>query len=245
MNAGATRPIMRLHKFYRRHLRYPLWRLTHPFARYETYYAWVVTRKLQRGRKHPAIGPHAKAARGEREMVDVLLRHGLQPHHAVVDYGCGSLRLGRPLVEFLASGKYWGLDLAQEFLDAGVAHLGATLFAERRPHLHVIDAAGLAAAKAARPDVIAAWHVCGKIPDQIFEDFFRKVLGLMHQGTKAYLQFEDTPTRRQLHGLAWSIPRQMLIDTLKRIDPRLRVTIHEVKFNQNRGIRYVYAEVSY
>ncbi len=66
----------------------------------------------------------------------------------------------------------------------------------------------------------------------------------MHPGTKAYLQFEDTPTRRQLHGLAWSIPRQMLIDALQRIDPQLTVTIHEVKFNQQRGIRYVYARLA-
>jgi hypothetical protein len=235
---------MRLGKFYRRHLRYPLWRLLHPFTRYEAYYAWVVTRKLARGRKHPAIGPHAKAARGEREMIAVLLRHGLQPHHTLVDYGCGSLRLGKPLVEFLEPGKFWGLDLAQEFLDAGVVHIGALQVA-KRPHLHVIGAEGLAAAKAARPDVIAAWHVCGKIPDQIFEDFFRKIVGLMHQRTRAFLQFEETPTRRQLHGLAWSIPRAKLIETLAAIDPSLRVTIHEVKFNPQTGIRYLYAEVGY
>lgn len=236
---------MRLGKFYRRHLRYPLWRLTHPFTRYEAYYAWVVTQKLKRGRKHPAIGPHAYAARGEREMIDVLLRHGLQPQQVVVDYGCGSLRLARPLVEFLAPGKFWGLDLAQDFLDAGLVHLGPALHGEKRPNLRVIDDAGLAAAKRARPDVIAAWHVLGKVPDQIFEDFFRNIVGLMHPGTRAYLQFEDTPTRRQLHGLAWSIPRQMLLDTLARIDPGLRVTIHEIKHNRHRGIRYVYAEVGY
>lgn len=236
---------MRLGKFYRRHLRYPLWRLTHPFTRYEVYYAWVVTRKLQRGRKHPAIGPHAKAARGEREMIEVLLRHGLQPHHTCVDYGCGSLRLGRPVVEFLEAGRFWGLDLAQAFLDAGLAHIGPALQAAKRPNLRVIDAAGLAAAQAAKPDVIAAWHVCGKIPDQIFEDFFRNIVCLMHQGTKAYLQFEETPERRQLHGLAWSIPRTMLIDTVRRIDPRLTVTIHQVKYNKRRGIRYLYAEMGY
>lgn len=236
---------MRLKKFFRRHLRYPLWRLTHPFTRYEVYYAWVVTRKLRLGRKHPAIGPHAFAARGEREMKDVLLRHGLQRHHVFVDYGCGSLRLARPFVQYLEPGKFWGLDLAQEFLDAGIVHLGPALSAGKRPNLRVIDDAGLAAAKAARPDFIAAWHVCGKIPDQIFEDFFRNIIGLMHPGTKAYLQFEETPKRRQLHGLAWSIPRAMLIETIRRIDPKLRVTIHEVKYNKHRGIRYLYAELGY
>lgn len=186
---------MRLKKFYRRHLRYPLSRVRHPFAPYENYYAWVVTRKLRRGRVHPAIGPGATAARGEREMIKVLLRHGLQRHHAFVDYGCGSLPLGRPIVELLEPGKFWGLDLAQEFLDAGLDHVGSDLAAQKRPNLRVIDEAGLAAAKAARPDFIGARHVCGKIPDQILDGFFAKVLGLMHAGTQVFLQFEDNGKR--------------------------------------------------
>ena len=236
---------MRIKKFYRRHLRYPLWRLANPFARYETYYAWVITRKLEAGRAHPAIGPTAKAARGENEMIRVLRRHGLQRRHTFVDYGCGSLRLGRPVIRYLEPGRFWGLDITQAFLDAGVHHVGPALMSEKRPNLHVIDEAGLEAATAARPDFIGAWHVCGKIPDQIFEDFFRKVVGLMHQGTHAFLQFEETPRRRQLHGLAWSIPRDLLIDTLRKVDPKLVVEIHHVAAQPQRQLRYLYAHVHY
>lgn len=236
---------MRLNKLYRRHLRYPLWRVRHPFAPYEAYYAWVVTRKLQRGRAHPAIGPSAKAARGEREMIKVMLQHGLQPQHVFVDYGCGSLRLGRPIVEFLQPGKFWGLDLAQEFLDAGLDHVGADLAAQKRPSLHVIDDAGLAAAKAARPDFIGAWHVCGKIPDQILDGFFAKVLGLMHPGTQVFLQFEDTGRREQLHGLAWSLPEPMVVAAVKRVDPKLKVDILELTKRRHRDMRYLCAHVRY
>jgi hypothetical protein len=236
---------MRFKKFFRRHLRYPLWRLRHPFAAYETYYAWVVTRKLRAGRAHPAIGPTAKAARGEDEMIKVLRRHGLQPHHTFVDYGCGSLRLGRPIIELLEPGRFWGLDLAQEFLDDGIRHIETELNERKRPNLRVIDDAGLAAAKTARPDFIGAWHVCGKIPDRILDSFFRKVLGLMHPGTQVFLQFEDTGRREQLHGLAWSLPRETVIEAIKRIDPRLNVEIHQIIFNPRRGIRYLYAHIRY
>ena len=236
---------MRLKKFYRRHLRYPLWRVRHPFTAYERYYAWVVTRKLQSGRAHPAIGPTAKAARGEREMIKVMLQHGLEPHHIFVDYGCGSLRLGRPIVELLAPEKFWGLDLAQEFLDAGLDHIGAELAGQKRPNLRVIDEAGLAAAKAARPDFIGAWHVCGKVPDQILDGFFAKVLGLMHAGTQVFLQFEDTGKREQLHGLAWSLPEATMIAAIKRVDPKLRVDILELTKHRHRSKRYLCAHVRY
>jgi hypothetical protein len=236
---------MRLKKFFRRHLRYPLWRIRHPFAAYETYYAWVVTRKLKAGRAHPAIGPTAKAARGEDEMIKVLRRRGLQPHHTFVDYGCGSLRLGRPIVELLEPGKFWGLDLAQEFLDEGIRYIGAALNEQKRPSLRVIDDAGLAAAKAARPDFIGAWHVCGKIPDRILDGFLRKVLGLMHPGTQVFLQFEDTGRREQLHGLAWSLPRELLVASIERVDPRLKIEIHQLSHNRHRNIRYLYAHIRY
>jgi hypothetical protein len=236
---------MRLKKFYRRYMRYPLWRVRHPFAPYELYYAWVVTRKLRRGRAHPAIGPAAKAARGEREMIKVMLQHGLQRHHTFVDYGCGSLRLGRPIIEFLEPGKFWGLDLAQEFLEAGLDHVGSDLAAKKRPNLRVIDDAGLAAAKAARPDFIGAWHVCGKIPDQILDSFFGKVLGLMQAGTQVFLQFEDSGRREQLHGLAWSLPEAAMIAAIKRVDPKLKVDILELTKRRHRNMRYLCAHVRY
>jgi hypothetical protein len=236
---------MRFKKFFRRHLRYPLWRLRHPFAAYESYYAWVVTRKLKRGRAHPAIGPTAKAARGEDEMIKVLRHHGLQPHHTFVDYGCGSLRLGRPIVDLLEPGRFWGLDLAQEFLDEGIRYIGADLAARKRPTLRVIDEAGLAAAKAARPDFIGAWHVCGKIPDQILDGFFSKIAGLMHAGTQAFLQFEDTGRREQLHGLAWSLPEETMIAAIKRADPKLKVDILQLSVKRHRNMRYLCAHVRY
>jgi hypothetical protein len=205
----------------------------------------VVTQKLKRGKAHPAIGPAAKAARGEREMIDVLLQHGLQQHHVFVDYGCGSLRLGRPLVEFLQPGKFWGLDIAQEFLDEGVRYIGPALNQEKRPHLRIIDEVGLAAAKAARPDFIAAWHVCGKIPDQILDSFFRKVLGLMHAGTQVFLQFEDSGKREQVHGLAWSLPEEMMIAAVKRVDPTLKIGIFKLSKSRHRDLRYLCAHIRY
>ena len=205
----------------------------------------MVTRKLKRGRAHPAIGPAAKAARGEREMIKVMQQHGLQPQHVFVDYGCGSLRLGRPIIELLQPGKFWGLDLAQAFLDAGLDYIGSDLAARKRPSLRVIDEDGLAAAKAARPDFIGAWHVCGKIPDQVLDSFFAKVLGLMHPGTQVFLQFEDTGRREQLHGLAWSLPEPMVIAAIRRVDPKLKIDILELTKRRHRNMRYLCAHVRY
>lgn len=51
--------------------------------------------------------------------MEFLKANGLQPHHKLLDIGCGSLRLGVRAAEFLAPGNYWGTDLSSALLDAG------------------------------------------------------------------------------------------------------------------------------
>lgn len=48
----------------------------------------------------------------EREL---LIKFGLLPHHYLIDVGCGSGRLAKPLSEYLR-GTYLGLDVVPEFL---------------------------------------------------------------------------------------------------------------------------------
>lgn len=43
---------------------------------------------------------------------------GLQPHHRVLDVGCGIGRMAIPLTEYLSGdGEYWGLDIVKEGID--------------------------------------------------------------------------------------------------------------------------------
>ena len=51
--------------------------------------------------------------------LDMLRAQGLQPHHKLLDIGCGSLRLGRKAASYLGTGNYWGTDLVEALIDAG------------------------------------------------------------------------------------------------------------------------------
>jgi SAM-dependent methyltransferase len=46
----------------------------------------------------------------------VLIQYGLRPDHYVIDVGCGSGRLAKPLSQYL-QGPYLGIDLVPELLD--------------------------------------------------------------------------------------------------------------------------------
>lgn len=48
-----------------------------------------------------------------------LLSQGLKPEHRFIDMGCGSLRAGVPLTEYLDAQRYYGVDISPDLLDAG------------------------------------------------------------------------------------------------------------------------------
>lgn len=72
--------------------------------------------------KENAIGEGDFCAIGEG-MIKGLIRRGLlQPGSRVLDVGCGLGRLARPLVEFLKSGGYEGLDVNQSSINWCLEH---------------------------------------------------------------------------------------------------------------------------
>lgn len=47
---------------------------------------------------------------------DALKAHGLQPHHNLIDVGCGTLRGGVHFIPYLEPGRYYGLDANEDFV---------------------------------------------------------------------------------------------------------------------------------
>lgn len=51
---------------------------------------------------------------------NLLTSRGLEPHHKVLDVGCGSLRHGRIFIPRLDYGCYFGIEPAKEILKSGI-----------------------------------------------------------------------------------------------------------------------------
>ena len=61
---------------------------------------------------------------------------GLEPHHCLLDIGCGSLRGGVHYIRYLDPGNYLGFDKEPALVKAGVeAELGRSLADQKRPEL--------------------------------------------------------------------------------------------------------------
>lgn len=75
-----------------------------------------------------------------RVQLDFLVGQGLQPDDILLDVGCGSLRAGRLLIEYLDAGHYLGLDHNAWLIEAGLKHeVPARVRKEKRPTFVVSD----------------------------------------------------------------------------------------------------------
>ncbi|MGH8868829.1 MAG: class I SAM-dependent methyltransferase [Actinomycetes bacterium] len=54
-----------------------------------------------------------------RLQLDFLVGHGLRPHHRLLDVGCGTLRGGVRVAEYLEPGHYHGIEVNPSLLDTG------------------------------------------------------------------------------------------------------------------------------
>ena len=83
-----------------------------------------------------------------RKRFDELVAQGIKPSDTVVDYGCGTLRLGVRFIDYLDADRYVGLDIDDRIIAAGRDHLRADLVEAKRPVLEVISPESLARAAA-------------------------------------------------------------------------------------------------
>jgi len=184
-----------------------------------------------------ARGPLARPARGLTELLDILLEHGLTPDHTVVDYGCGSFRLGLPLIEYLEPGRYLGLGVREELHTFGMASVSRKLAAKKRPRVRMIDAPGLAEAKAALPDFIVSWHVCSKVPPERLSDYFGKMISLMGHSTLVLVHFHETDVPKRQSRFSWSESREAIASVIREIDPGLEIAFAPVMTAVRDGVR--------
>ena len=197
----------------RRHAR---WQRAHPGASFGEYYAAAHVRKLARGWPHATLGhlgwDHAGmptewdkekfAARGDKDWSHIRAM-GVKPTDRLVDYGCGSLRVGQHAMRFLDPGCYWGLDVTDDFFGPATGLLDAALVAEKRPKVGVINPDNLAEVRRWKPDVIFSNAVVQHVPPTELRSYFQSLASLMAPGATALVIFVSGPDGERYQGMNW------------------------------------------
>jgi hypothetical protein len=189
----------------RRKDKFVAWLERNPTGTFEQFYADTAVRALARGKIHSSLGPALKPGRREhaRRVADEWLGWGIRPSDIVVDYGCGTLRIGRLLIEFLDADRYVGLDLDDRILAAGRNQLSVDLLALKRPLLEVISGDSLCRTAARQPKWVCSKGVLQHVPPAELGKFFKNLSYLIRAGATGLLRGKVWETSEQRSSTTW------------------------------------------
>jgi len=228
------------------------WKLLNPNGTFADFYAWQITKKLDKGRAHRTLGAkqfeqdiiigqapvHTKQTLVQRrpnEITDHVIEIGLKPHHTLVDFGCGSLRVGQPLIEWLDPNKYWGMDVTDRFFNDGLTLLDKDVLANKNPQLRVINQQSLLEVKQAKPDFIMSIAVLKHVPLNELDGYFDKLCGMMHEQTILSLTFSASETEKRIAGKSWSWSKQRITKLMQDRLPNHKVEITMSRYHTNQN----------
>lgn len=222
----------------RRHAR---WQRAHPGASFGEYYAAAHKRKLARGWPHATLGhlgwDHAEmptqwdkdnfAARGDNDWTHIRAM-GVMPTDRVVDYGCGSLRVGQHAMRFLDPGCYWGLDVTDDFFGPAKSLLDPGVVAEKAPKVDVINPENLAEVRRWKPNVIFSNAVIQHVPPTELRAYFQSLTSLIASGAMALVIFVSGPDGERYQGMNWRYSPDALSTLIGDVDDDIEISVEEL-----------------
>lgn len=183
----------------RSHSRYDRWSEKNPSKPFKQYFAETVERKLRVGKGHQSLGNklygYNYGISGKTDL-KYLVKLGLNPDDACVDYGCGTLRVGVHFIKYLNRGRYWGLDISQFLLDEGRSLIGDELWEEKQPNLKVISDESVTQAAATKPSFLISTKVLIHVHPDELKEYLYNVVRIIKPSGQAIIdgKWSDTET---------------------------------------------------
>lgn len=185
---------------------------------FSLYYRKVIAATTAANGADQAIGSYSHdhwLQTGEMQF-EYLISHGLLPEHRVLDIGCGNLRLGWRLIEFLDEGNYVGLDLSPEILFAAQQVVVQNKLQANRPYLEVIDGTSLDFLPTGTFDVAHAHSVFSHTPLDVFEAYVRQVRDLLTASGFFDFTFIEGEREYEFVGEDFRYPAATLLNVAER-----------------------------
>ena len=118
--------------------------------------------------------------------IDFLRSHGLEPQHRLLDFGCGPLRGGIPIIEYLDAGNYHGVDINEDSIREARRELEENRLEYKLPHItHIRDISALRMVVSF--DVIWAFSVVIHMPDEVLDEFLAFCGARLRRGGVLYM----------------------------------------------------------
>lgn len=119
-------------------------------------------------KRHALVGPAKLWKMKQDFQFNFLKSQGLEPHQKLMDIGCGTLRGGIPLINYLETGNYYGIEVRNAVLEEGRSELKEHDLEDKKPHLIAFKEFNEISI-ASKIDVMLAFSVLIHMEDAIVE----------------------------------------------------------------------------
>lgn len=211
--------------------KFRIWKLQHPGASFSDFYAGSIAFRLKRGQSHKTLGNKKflsgslisspaqlnqleNQTRGTKYF-DLAIQYGLKPEHICVDYGCGSLRVGQHLIDYLQSEKYLGLDIVSDFYETGKSLLSKQTMETKKPQFKTINPISIKAANMQAPNFILSFAVLKHVPQNELDAYFRNIVSMMSLNTQAVITFNQAKQTTRSGAKIWDYCQEDLITSIR------------------------------
>jgi SAM-dependent methyltransferase len=209
----------------------------HPGATYAQYSVADQAEKIKNGYVHASLGPSVqgrddwwKAGIWAFRTFSGMAK--ISEYSKVVEYGCGSLRVGAHFIKLLAPGNYAGLDVTTDFIEYGKEKI-AGLLDEKQPYLAAISEESLSFAERLQPDLVyspaVAFHVHPSDEPEYIDNLKR-----MASKTGARVVFDCKLSNKEwrYHETGWVHKASFYI---QKFAPLTLIDFYNVKDNEEKG----------
>ncbi|HET8599141.1 MAG TPA: class I SAM-dependent methyltransferase [Segeticoccus sp.] len=136
------------------------------------YYRAVMQHDVAHRAANAAVGSPSEEQwlRFGRFQFRYLRQHGLLPRHRVLEIGCGNLRAGWHLIDYLDAGNYYGIDISPDILFAAQQTVADRGLQDKLPHLTPVRDLRFAFLPDGYFDVVHAHSVFSHSPAEVVEE---------------------------------------------------------------------------
>jgi SAM-dependent methyltransferase len=155
------------------------------------------------------VGPPDRFDFMSATQFSLLFALGLRDHHRVLDFGCGSLRLGRLLIPFLRAARYYGIDPNRWLIfDAIDRELGQSILQIKQPRFaYNADFKCDVFDDGKKFDFVVAQSIITHCGNDLAEKLIREASGVLDRSGKFIFSIiEDTTRSASPRENGWVYP---------------------------------------
>ncbi len=121
---------------------------------------------------------------------EFMVNKNLQPHHKMLDIGCGTLRGGRHFIKYLNANNYYGMDISVRAIEYANQLVQQEGLSEKTPHLSVSEK-NLKFYEFPREsfDFILAQSVFTHLKPEHIKECFENIRHIMHKNSVFYFTY--------------------------------------------------------